>query len=74
MDLFNFYVRGCPVADGEIPCNRCGGNWPGTKITTKKLTKSILSGKINPDKLGCLPLIDNAKYGINLLKKLKNYV
>ena len=67
----NFFVKGCPVADGKTPCNRCGGNWPGTKITSEKLTKSILSGKINPDKLGCLPLMDNAKHGINLLKELK---
>lgn len=61
----NLIVEGCPVANGRGPCCRnCGGGWPGTKVTTEKLTVSVLSGTINPDKLGCQPLQDRARAGL----------
>lgn len=49
-------VEGCPVADGKVPCPRCGGGWPGTKITTERMTKGVAAGIINPSLLGCSTL------------------
>ncbi len=60
----NFRVAGCPVADGGAPCPRCGGGWPGTKLTTEDLTSLVISRTIKPEKLGCGPLVDRANDGL----------
>ena len=58
----NLIVEGCPVANGRGPCCRnCGGGWPGTKVTTEKLTAAVVNGAIDPEKLGCQPLMDRVK-------------
>lgn len=46
-------VRGCPVADGFAACPRCGGGWPGTRLTTEALSRAIADGRITPERLGC---------------------
>jgi len=46
-------IEGCPVTEGKAACYRCGGNWPGTKTPREKLAKGILSGTLDPKRLGC---------------------
>ena len=54
-------VAGCPVANGEGPCSTtCGGNWPGTNITTEAMTQIVYLWDVNPDLLGCGPLEQRA--------------
>lgn len=62
-------VQGCPVADGGAACPRCGGGWPGTRITTEAMTKAVAGGNLDPTKLGCQTLIDRATAGIEELNK-----
>lgn len=63
-------VLGCPVADGgPACCDRCGGGWPGTRITTESLTRVVANGKIDPKKLGCQPLEDRARIGLAEVRK-----
>lgn len=56
---------GCPVANHEAPCHGCGGEWPGTGSDSKKLIKAAEEGKLNPEKLGCGYLTDQAKFLID---------
>ncbi len=66
----DFVVLACPVADGFPPCCRgCGGGWPGTKATTRNLTEAVVKERLDPNKLGCQPLVDRARAGINELKR-----
>ena len=61
-------LKACPVADGKEPCCRnCGGGWPGTRATTKNLTKALHNGGINPEMLGCQPLIERARVAVSEL-------
>lgn len=53
-----FVVRGCPVANDEPPCVRCGGGWPGTKSSNEKLTQAVTNGGIKAEKLGCGVLVE----------------
>lgn len=58
----NIVLKACPVADGRAPCGRgCGGGWPGTRATTENLTKALHNGGVDPNKLGCGPLIERAR-------------
>lgn len=58
-------VQGCPVADGKAACwSFCGGGWPGTRITTKAMTRAVNNGGIIPENLGCQPLQDRAREGL----------
>lgn len=58
-------VKGCPVADGQAPCcHNCGGNWPGTRITTEAMTRAVNNEGIIPENLGCEPLGDRARAGL----------
>lgn len=68
----NFSVLGCPVADKRPACPRCGGGWPGTKITTEKMTKNIISGTLKPERLGCLPMQGRAAEGYSVLKDFRS--
>jgi len=57
-------VQGCPVADGGPSCNHlCGGGWPNTEHSTSELTFLVYTHAVNPKKLGCQPLVDNATQG-----------
>ena len=70
-NLKDFKVDGCPIFEKGCGCGRmCGGGWPGTTVSSEALTKAILNGKLNPDKLGCQPLIDRAKEGMEKLNEL----
>jgi len=61
-------LEACPVADGYGPCSRhCGGGWPGTQATTEQLTVALHSGRLNPEKLGCGPLVERANDAIKQL-------
>ena len=61
----NIILEACPVADGRGPCCRgCGGGWPGTRATTKQLTRALHNGGIKPEKLGCGPLIERARMAV----------
>jgi hypothetical protein len=64
----NIVLEACPVADGKAPCGRsCGGGWPGTGATTENLTKALHNGGVDPDKLGCGPLIERARAAVSEL-------
>lgn len=57
----NLMMLGCPVANGETPCNHlCGGGWPGTKITHTAMLLALQNGNINPQRLKCGTLTDQA--------------
>ena len=64
-------VEGCPVEDGLSGgcCHGCGGGWPGTRISTKALTRAVNDSKIDPDKLGCQPLQDRVQAAIKQRNK-----
>jgi hypothetical protein len=65
-------LRACPVADGKGPCSRsCGGGWPGTKATTEKLTKALHNGGVDPDRLGCGPLVERARVAVFQIRETK---
>lgn len=77
MGVINFreadlVVRGCPVADGGPSCcHGCGGGWPGTRVTTEKLTAAVRAVRINPDFLGCQPLADRTRIGLAEMGELR---
>lgn len=61
-------LKACPAADGKGPCCRnCGGGWPGTRATTEQLTEALHNGGINPEKLGCEPLVERARVAVSEL-------
>lgn len=63
-------LRACPVADGYGPCCRgCGGGWPGTKATSEQFTRALYNGGINPERLGCGPLVDRARIVVSELAR-----
>jgi hypothetical protein len=51
---------GCPVANGKAPCPRCGGGWPGTKVTAAAMERMLRSGRLKPERLGCGVLKEQA--------------
>lgn len=60
-----FQVNGCPAADGGASCCRhCGAGWPGTQITSEAMTQGVISGQLEPSRLGCQPLEDRARLGM----------
>ncbi|KKU95621.1 MAG: hypothetical protein UY27_C0012G0008 [Candidatus Gottesmanbacteria bacterium GW2011_GWA1_48_13] len=66
-------VRGCPVADGGGGCcHNCAGGWPGTKITTEAMTRAVNNGGIDPSKLGCGPLEESARQGLQMVREQKD--
>jgi hypothetical protein len=60
-------IKGCPRQEGGLCADRCGGGWAGTKTSTDKLTQAILLYNLDPNKLGCQPLIDRIKAAYNQL-------
>ena len=56
---------GCPYAHNEPPCHLCGGNWPGTRSKSEVLIKAAENGTLNPQKLGCGVLEEQATFLIN---------
>lgn len=59
--LFDREVIGCGAKTGNL-CPRCSGWYAGT--TTEKLTKNLLSGRLNPNKLPCGPLIERGREAV----------
>ena len=53
--MAGFIVQGCPVGDDRPECLRgCGGRYP---IPTETLTREVVEGRVDPDKL-CGPLAE----------------
>lgn len=70
--LSNFRIQSCPVVEGRRGCViTCGGGWPGTKATSETLTKAALNGRLDPKKLGCGTLQNNARVGLEQLEEYK---
>lgn len=63
-------IRGCPVADNLPACPRCGGAWPGTRITTAGMTKAVAQRTIIPARLGCGVLQERAEQGLERVRKV----
>ena len=62
----------CPVADKRGPCSRnCGGGWPGTRATTEQLTEALHNGGIDPERLGCGPLVERARVAVSMLEDIQ---
>jgi len=67
--FLGFSVRGCPQADGGATCRGCF-KLPGTDITTEAMTKSVVNGRLNPDKIPCGVLQGSARSGMARLARL----
>lgn len=53
---------GCPAANGRGPCAiTCGGGWPGTLMSDGALSAAVAARTIDPDKLGCGPIVDRVR-------------
>ena len=63
-------VEGCPVADIKPACWRCGGGWPGTKISTDVLTRAVNKRIVNPKRLGCQVLQDRVEQALGKILKV----
>lgn len=59
---------GCPTPEREPPCQRCGGNWPGTMAPSQKLVVAALRGRLDPEKLGCQPLVDQGRFLVQFVE------
>jgi hypothetical protein len=55
-----FVVKGCNCDCGRL----CAGGWPETNISDEAMTQAVKSRKIDPDKLPCGTLTDNARRGL----------
>lgn len=53
-------IKGCYALYGS-PCHNCGGGWPGTKSSGNALTSAAVAGRLNPERMGCGPLVEQVK-------------
>lgn len=59
---------GCPVTHNEPACMMCGGGWPGTKSPSEEIIKAVEKNVLNPDKLGCVVLVNQVNFLIRFFK------